>query len=62
MYMAWLSEGRIDSLLYLVGSPRERRQLRQEAPKVGLERGERFGVQDLSEITQRLREREAVEA
>lgn len=62
MYLAWLSEGKVDSLLYLVGSPRERRQLQAEAPKVGLERGERFGIQDLADITQRLREGEAVSA
>jgi len=59
MYQGWLSEGRIDSLLYLAGSPRERRQLRTEAPKVGLERGERFGIQDLADIGQRLQEPEA---
>jgi hypothetical protein len=55
MYVGWLSEGRIDSLLYLVAGERERRLLRRETPRVGLERGEQFGVQEMGEITQRLR-------
>ena len=54
MYAAWLAEERIDSLLYVVGGARERRQLMREAPALGIERGRRFGVQLLGEIVQRI--------
>lgn len=56
MYVGWLSAGRVDSLLYIVGGDREHRQLRREAPGVGFERGERFGVQSVAEISRRLSE------
>ena len=54
MYLTWLSERRIDSVLYLTGSERERRLLLREAPRLGLQRGETFGIQPLDEIIHRL--------
>lgn len=55
LYLEWLSVGRVDSVLYVVGGERERRQLLREAPKVGLElAGSRFGVQRLEEVQARL--------
>jgi hypothetical protein len=51
MYLEWLSDGRVDTVLYVAGGERERRQLLREAPKVGLElAGSRFGVRRLEEI------------
>jgi hypothetical protein len=55
MYLEWLSDGRIDTVLYVVGGERERRQLLREAPMVGLELARsRFGVQRLAEVRARL--------
>lgn len=54
MYVGWLADGRLDSLLYVVGSERERRQLLKEAPTVGLDPGGRFGVQRLADIQRRI--------
>jgi hypothetical protein len=54
LYAVWLSEGRIDSLLYLVGGEREGRHLTRCAQQTGLEAGPRFGVQPLAQITDRV--------
>jgi hypothetical protein len=54
LYRGWLFEGRIDSLLYLAGTDRERRQVHREAEACGLELGERFGVQLLEQVIGRL--------
>jgi hypothetical protein len=54
LYGAWLAEGRIDSLLYLVAGERQRRHLARCAQQTGLQAGPRFGVQPLSEIADRV--------
>ena len=54
LYAAWLAEGRVDSLLYIVGGPRLQRQLVHEAPALGIELGGRVGVQRLEEIAHRI--------
>ena len=54
LYVEWLESERVDSVLYVVGGDRERRQLVREAPNLGLEPGRRFGVQLLSEVRARL--------
>jgi hypothetical protein len=55
MYLEWLGDGRLDSVLYVVGGERERRQLMREAPTIGLDlAGGRFGVQPLGEVQARL--------
>jgi DNA-binding MarR family transcriptional regulator len=54
LYRQWLTEGRIDSLLYVVGGERERRQLAREAEHAALERGPRFAVQVLREVQARV--------
>ena len=51
MYVAWLAEGRVESLLYAVGSELERRAVLRHAPDVGLELGQRFGVRPLAQMT-----------
>jgi hypothetical protein len=50
MYRAWLTEGRVDSVLYIAGTERERTQLRREAPGCGLVLGPRFGVQLIDQL------------
>jgi hypothetical protein len=54
LYRGWLVSGRIDSLLYVAGSDRERRQVQGEAQTCGVELGERFGVQLLGQVAARL--------
>jgi hypothetical protein len=55
MYLEWLGDGRVDSVLYVVGGERERRQLLREAPTVGIDlAGGRFGLQRLKEVQARL--------
>jgi hypothetical protein len=51
MYVAWLAEGRVESLLYAVGGQLEYRALMRHAPDVGLEVGRRFGVRRLGQMT-----------
>jgi hypothetical protein len=58
MYGGWLTERRIDSLLYVVGGEREHRHVTRAARDAGLDHGGRFGVQPLEQIKTRLRSRD----
>jgi hypothetical protein len=51
MYVVWLAEGRVESLLYAVGGELEHRAVVRHAPAVGLEVGRRFGVRRLNQMT-----------
>jgi hypothetical protein len=54
MYRAWLGDGRIDSLLYIARSERERRQISDAATHAGVDQSSRFGVQLLGHIQARI--------
>ena len=63
LYVRWLAEGKLSSLGYVVAGDRERRQLLEIAPRVGLEVGPQFGIRDRASVQDRLyRETADVEA
>ena len=54
LYARWMAEGKLAWLGYVVGGERERRQLLQVAPRLGLAVGERFGIRDRSAVQARI--------
>jgi hypothetical protein len=54
LYVRWLAEGKLSSLGYVVAGDRERRQLLEIAPRVGLEVGPQFGIRDRASVRDRL--------
>ena len=54
LYVRWLAEGKLSSVGYVVAGDRERRQLLEIAPRVGLEVGPQFGIRDRASVQDRL--------